>query len=75
MQPLYFFHVPFFFNGSHSEKEMLKIVTNELLGILDAWGGHVNGSQSEKSVPKGTVGKDPTLTSSCGSEKDIPVSR
>lgn len=36
---------------------------------------HVNSSQWEKSVPKDIVGKDPSLTSSHGSEKDIPVSR
>jgi hypothetical protein len=34
---------------------------------------HVNGSQSEKSVPKDTVEKNPSLTSSCGTEKGVPV--
>lgn len=60
VQSPYFFHVPYFFqSGSHSEKEILRIVTNELLGILDAWGEACEWLTVRKICPQRHYGEKP----------------
>lgn len=54
-------------------KKFLDLAPMSALEFLIPGVWHVNGSQSEKSVPKDTVEKNPSLTSSCGTEKGVPV--